>query len=72
MEKKKTFSEIANMWFEYFAKMKPEQRLEIAVSGKRDPALFVDMCKSFIDQGNIDFEFTNDYKYFRRISSWPA
>jgi hypothetical protein len=71
MEKKKTFTEITTMWFDYFSKMKPDQSIEIAVSGKRDPELFIDMCKEFIDRGNMDFEFTNDYKYFRRMTSWP-
>jgi hypothetical protein len=65
------FQEKLDMWFNRFSQMKPGQSIEIAVVGKRDPELFIDVCKRFIDHGNMDFEFTNDYKYFRRMTSWP-
>lgn len=70
MEKKRTFTEVALMWFKYFSEMQPGDQIEIAVKGKRDPALFIDVCKEFIDQGNPSFEFSNDYKFFRRINSF--
>lgn len=71
MEQKKSFTEILKMWFDYFSNMKEGQQIEVAVSGKRDPELFIEMCKSFIDAGNYDFEFTDGYKFFRRMTAWP-
>jgi len=62
--------EILEKWFKKFSEMKPGQRIEIALTGKRDPALFTDICKHFIDAGNMDFELSNDYKYFKRINTF--
>lgn len=71
MEKKKTFTEIVNAWYAYFLAMKPGDKIEIAVKAKRDPALFIDICKDFIDHGNESYSFSNDKKYFKRGESWP-
>lgn len=65
----KTFTEILSSWFEYFDKMKIDEKIEIAVYGRRDPLLFIQMCKEYINQGHFDFEFSNDYKYFKRINA---
>lgn len=62
--------EILEKWFNKFGEMKPGQQIEVAVTGKRDPALFTDICKMFIDSGNFDFEFSNDYRYFKRINNF--
>lgn len=67
----KTFSQVMTEWFTRFDKMIPGEAVEIATSGKRDPVLFTDMCKTYIDQNHPDFSFTNDYKYFKRNSPWP-
>ena len=66
----KTFTETLNFWYEKFSKMKVGQQIEIAVTGKRDPELFTDICKSFIDAGNNDFEFSSDWRFFRRTTAW--
>lgn len=63
------FSETLEKWYDKFRNMKPGQQIEIAVTGKRDPELFMAICKSFIDE-NHDFELSNDYKYFKRINNY--
>lgn len=47
--------------------MKPGEKLDIQNVGKRDPELFLSICKSFIDD-NPDFELSNDYKFLKRIN----
>ena len=54
-------------WFTRFGTMKRGQAYEVGVTGKRNPELFIAMGKHFIDCGNEDYEFSNDYKYFKRI-----
>lgn len=56
-----------NDWFLFFDNMLPGQAIEINTTGKRDPELFKQMCMLYIDEGHNDFEFSNDYKYFKRI-----
>lgn len=58
-----------NDWFIFFDKMLPGQAIEVATVGKRDPELFKQMCIFYIDENHPDFEFSNDYKYFKRINS---
>jgi hypothetical protein len=64
----KNFQEQLDYWFECFARMKPGNAIEIELTGKRDPQLFTDICKEYINQNHYDFEITNDYKYFKRIN----
>ena len=66
----KNFQEQLDYWFACFNRMIPGNAIEIALTGKRDPQLFTEICKTFIDQGNLDFEFTNDYKHFKRINKF--
>ena len=66
----KTFSETLEMWYKKFSEMKPGQGIDIEKIGKRDIELFTAICKSFIDAGNMDFEFSNDFKYFRRTNTF--
>lgn len=66
----KNFSEVMAEWFAKFDSMIPGQAIDIGVSGKRDPELFTDMCKEYINNGHEDFSFTNDYKYFKRNTKW--
>lgn len=67
----KTLSEVIELWFAFFKKMKVGQKIEIAHYGKRDPKLFTDMCKCFIDD-NPDYEISNDYKYFKKCSPYAV
>ena len=70
MTKKLTLSEIIKLWFDHFDKMLIGQRINVLEVGKRDPELFTDMCKAYID-GHPDYSFTNDYKFFKRDTPWP-
>ena len=63
------FEETLNKWYGKFSKMKPGERLNIEEVGKRDPELFLDICKSFIDD-NPDFELSVDMKYLKRINKF--
>jgi len=65
-----TFEEKLNEWFKKFEKMQPGEKIDIEKTGRRDPELFTDMCKFFIDQGHEDFELSNDKKYFKRINTF--
>lgn len=67
----KAFSEIVKQWYEKFLSLDPGQCVDIEKSGKRDKALFIDMCKDFIDDGHPEYEFTEDYKYFKRTFITP-
>lgn len=40
--------------------------------GSKDIDLIIEVCKEFIDAGNPDFEFSNDYKFIRRLHAWPV
>lgn len=66
----KNFQDQLDYWFACFGRMKAENMIEIALTGKRDIQLFTDICKSYIDAGNMDFDFTEDYKYFRRRNNF--
>lgn len=63
------FQYVLNTWYGKFGKMKPGEKLDIQTVGKRDPELFLGICKSFIDD-NADFELTNDRKYLKRINKF--
>lgn len=63
------FQDTLNIWYGKFRKMKPGEKLDIQNVGKRDPELFLDICKSFIDD-NMDFELTNDKRFLKRINKF--
>lgn len=50
--------------------MKPGEKIDINEVGRRDPELFLSICKTFIDDNNPDFELSNDYRYFKRINKY--
>jgi hypothetical protein len=64
------FGHTLDEWFRAFDKMKPGSAIEIKKFAKDDPKTLIDIGKMFIDAGNMDYEFTNDYKYFKRINSY--
>lgn len=53
--------------FELFQSMKPGQLLVIKDTARKDPASFIQYGKDFIDEGYYNYEFTKDYKGFRRM-----
>lgn len=63
------FKDVLNTWYGKFGKMKPGEKLDIQTVGKRDPELFLDICKSFIDE-NEDFELSNDKRFLKRINKF--
>lgn len=67
-EEDKKLSLLITKWFATFERMKPGQAIEIGVTGKSNLKLFTDLCRTFID-GNPDFEFSNDMKYFKRFTA---
>lgn len=64
------FQDTLNKWFGKFRKMKPGEKIDINEVGRRDPELFLSICKTFIDDNNPDFELSNDYRYFKRINKY--
>ena len=54
-------------WFAIFEAMKPGQMIEVADVAKKDPKLFTDLCKTFIDGNPETHEMSNDYAYLKRI-----
>lgn len=52
--------------------MKPGESVELSKTkiGKQDIELIIEVCKIFIDEGNYDFEFSNDYKFIRRLNKF--
>lgn len=63
----KKLNTVINAWFSFFDKMKVGEKIELEKHGKKNPKLFLDICRSFID-GNPSFEISNDYKYFQRCA----
>jgi hypothetical protein len=64
----KTFSNIVDDWNIRFDKMKDGEKIEISVVGKRDPDLFIDMCKNYINT-HPNYEFSSDYKFIRKLNT---
>lgn len=60
-------NEIRAKVFKLFESMKPGQVIIIMEFAKKDPASFIQFGKDFIDEGNHNYEFTKDYKAFRRF-----
>lgn len=66
-----TFSELCNQTFAGLSKMAPGSAVELSKTqilrdfGKEHA---IEVCKQFIDSGNYDFEFSDDYKYIKRLS----
>lgn len=74
---RETFEQRLERQYEIFRQMIPYGELgtkngEIRISDYKDPALMIDICKSFIDLGNNDYEFSTNYEFFRRIGQWPG
>lgn len=66
----KNLTEKVIYWFDKFGKMLPGNSLNINQHGKNNPEMFTDLCKLFIDNGNPDFELSEDKKYFKRINNF--
>lgn len=64
------YSHVIAKVYDRFRLMKVGDYVEIDKEAKKDPQLFIEICKEFINQGNHDFEFSNDYKYFKRIEKY--
>lgn len=63
------FSEVVLRWYKKFNEMKIGDRFEISICAPKNPDLFIDMIKCYMDfeQGYKTHEFSNDFKYFKRI-----
>jgi len=60
-------NEIKDKTFKLFRSMKPGQVIIIREFAKKDPKGFIQYGKDFIDEGNHNYEFTKEYKSFRRM-----
>lgn len=67
-----SFTEDYNRTVTGLLSLNPGESVELIKTkiGKQDIELMIDACKNFIDSGNYDFEFSNDYKYIRRINKF--
>lgn len=54
--------------FELFGLMNKGDCLIISEIAKRDPDTFIQYGKDWIDEGNWDYEFSSDWKVFRRMN----
>lgn len=63
------FNEWVQSWWHLFEKMEIGQAYEVAKCAK-DGELFKEVCRDFIDRHPLGacFEFSNDYKYFKRFT----
>jgi hypothetical protein len=59
-------TEMMKKWYDCFDRMAIGDRIEIQKYANGNIKLFTDMCKSYIDNGNNDYSFTNDYLFFKR------
>ena len=62
------FTEWADAWWWRFDKMEPYTAYEISKCAK-DPEIFIDMCKNFVNhhERGYQYQFSSDWKYFKRI-----
>lgn len=65
------FTEDYNKTMTGLSSLNPGESVELNKTkiGKQDKDLMIEICKGFIDQ-NMDFEFSSDYKYIRRINKF--
>lgn len=63
-----TPSEIQEKTFCLFRKLKPGQVIIVREFAKRNPTGFIQAAKDFIDAGNWNYEFSHEYKSFRRMN----
>lgn len=49
--------------------MKPGEQRKIALTklGEINLDLMIEVCKDFIDNGNYDYEFSNDFRFIKRL-----
>lgn len=50
--------------------MLPGSQIKVATTslGRQDVQAMIDLSKEFIDNGNYDYEFSNDYRFIKRLS----
>lgn len=48
--------------------LKPYQRLKVRDIAKSNPEKFIELVKSLIDLGFIEYEFTDDYTALKRLN----
>lgn len=53
--------------FQIFTDMQPGDVIDIRNFAKKDPDGFIQFGKDWIDQGNTNYEFSPDYRKFRRM-----
>jgi hypothetical protein len=53
---------------EYFQSMQPGERITVAKA--KDPAALISATKEYIDAGNPDIEFNNDYTQIKKLHIW--
>lgn len=54
--------------FDIFHQMNAGEVIIISEFAKKDPESFIEYCKDWIDEGNWDYEFSSDWKLFRRMN----
>jgi hypothetical protein len=52
----------------YFQTMQPYDTIQVAKA--KDPVRLVEATKKYIDQGNADIEFNNDYSIIKKLQIW--
>jgi hypothetical protein len=52
----------------YFQTMQPGERITVAKA--KDPAALISATKEYIDAGNPDIEFNNDYTQIKKLHIW--
>jgi hypothetical protein len=68
-EQLRKFAEWVEKWWQNFSKMEAGTAYECAKCAK-NVEFFIQMAKDFIDHYEFGYqwEFSNDYKYFKRIT----
>jgi hypothetical protein len=63
----KPFTDAVTAWYAKFDAMKVGTAYEIAACTKNSE-MFIEIAKEYIDLGNYQYEFSSDYKYFKRFT----
>lgn len=56
-------------YFRKFREMQPGETINVMEFAKRAPIDFIQFGMQFIDEGNHNYEFTDQYRCFRRMWS---